>query len=217
MKLMAEEQKIFLTGLGASAKRGGVGEAIIKNVVAGMNLGYYEDTSKSQALGTADGVWKLKFPSHQKLPSIRCLVEAKYSDSMGGKDYDKFDKNVADALTQGSINCAMLISLKSQIDSTSDIIDIKLERGIAVIRASRMNDDPMSQSELIKLAFRTMSQLWPVIQNKHVAAADTIELIQNVASFLNTMLDDIRSIEKEIQFLVKTSTQLHRQSVNLER
>ena len=212
-KVMAlnTEQRDFLSNLSGNTSKGKLGETIAHQVFAELELGTLEDTGKNPNAGIADGYWRLDFAGD--VPGIRALVEVKNCTKLHSQhDIGKFEKNVVEAVNQNRINCAMLISERCRIANTKQI-DIRIEHGILVVRASRSANDDLSVSSLIKVAFTTIAQTWPHMSLHTQTNKDMI--INNVSSFLSNLLLQMASLDQRIKFLNDTGLKMQRESVQL--
>jgi hypothetical protein len=215
VELLHNEQRSFLSTMsGSSSSKGNLGESLVANAFSNLSrMGTLENTSKNQNEGFADYFWTKDYQG--ETPGIRCGVEAKYvSGRLHSKhDTGKFDKFVADGVSQKRINCAILISERCHIQNTEQI-DIRIEHGIVVVRASRGEDDDLSIDSLIKLAFVATSEIWPLL-GVHLCGDDGT-VVRDVASFLGGTLSRLSSLDRLIQYLDDSGLKMIRESANLK-
>ena len=206
----------FLSGLGgngSSSSKGQLGESLVANAFSHLSrMGTLENTSKNQNDGYADYLWKKEFEGGT--PGLRCGVEAKYvADRLHSKnDVAKFEKFVSDGVMQKRINCAILISERCRIQNREQI-DVEVEHGILVVRASRGEEDNLSIDSLIKLTFLTVAEIWPHLGLHRHEEEGTV--VRNVACFLRDLMSRLGGIDGQIEFLDKTGLKMIRQAAEL--
>lgn len=202
----------FLATLSGSDSKGEMGESIAHHVFADLELGVLEVPGKNPSPGVADGLWKLDFDGD--VPGIRALVEIKNCKKLHSKnDIAKFNTDVRAAVSQNRINCALLISERCRIEGTKKI-DIRIENGILVVRASRAADDDLSVASLVKFVFVSVAQAWPHLSMHTQTNKDAV--VGDIAAFLSTLLVQISSLDPRIKFLRDTGNKMLREAVQLD-
>lgn len=223
-KLSAEKEKIlaqyqdFLRhssssgGCDSAAQLGKIGEDFVSQIHAAMNLGEWEDTSRRPEEGCADALWTLDFSGSRKM---RALVEVKNVASIHRqKDLDKFECDCAQAVRTGSINAAILVSLRARVHGKKQI-DLSLRQGIPVIYMSRAADDALPAETLVKLGFSAMASAWPLLQSNRGEQGDAA--LQSASMFLDEQLVKAQRLSKSIDDLEKQCRSLGRVSSDLKK
>ena len=193
---------------------GKMGEDFVSAVHASMDLGSWEDTSKRPEEGCADAVWTLDFPSSRKM---RALVEIKNVATLHSvKDLQKFENDVSQAAKLGSINAAVLVSLRARVPGKKQM-DISLRQGIVVAYLSRAADDPLPAETLVRLGFYSMASIWPLLQFHRGDSDQHSSALQNASAFLDEQLLKAQKLSKSIDDLEKQCRNLRRVSVDLKK
>lgn len=208
-----EQQRSLVANLsGTPQAKGDLGENIAHVVFADLALGTLECTAKNPNPGYADYYWRYDYHK-EGVSGIRAQVEIKNKAQLKKvDDLKKFETNVRDAVHQNRINCAVLISERCRIQDTKPI-DMRIEHGVLVVRASRAADDELSVASLVKLTFTTIAQLWPHLCLHTNTKQDTV--VQNVSAFLCRVSTQVASLDQQIQFLNNTGLRLQREGIKL--
>lgn len=203
---------------GGSQVKGSIGENIIDEVFADLELGTMTDVSKNT--GQGDRLWEYDFQSHRVgsagVPKLQAMVEIKnVKDRLHSKhDIGKFENDIISGIQQNRINAAILISLSARVSGTKQV-DLKFEHGIPVLRVSRNSDDSIPASNMVKLAFITLAEVWPFITYKREESVNSI--VEDMISHVDTQLISINSLTRQINSLEKSGLQLQRDSVALKK
>lgn len=211
---LMEEQREFMQSLcGTSSSIGRIGENIVTQVVAQMNLGTWEDTHTCPTEGVADGIWRLEANDTIRLCA---LVETKNVNILNSKkDIGKFWDDVSAAIRQDTINAAVLISLRARIPNTRQI-NLSWYKGIPVLQASRSSDDALPAAVLVELAFSALAAAWPMINRTDRGEDKDAVLDAVVKQYENQMLE-LEKLSKRIESIDRTGISLRREAVALSK
>lgn len=211
---LMEEQREFMQSLcGTSSSIGRIGENIVTQVVAQMNLGTWEDTHTCPMEGVADGIWRLEANDALRLCA---LVETKNVGVLNSKkDVGKFWDDVSAAIRQDTINAAVFISLRARIPNTRQI-NLSWYKGIPVLQASRSSDDALPAAVLVELAFSALAAAWPMINRTERGEDKDIVLDAVVKQYENQMLE-LEKLSKRIESIDRTGISLRREAVALSK
>ena len=198
-----------LSSFRSSVGVGKVGESLVSRVFADLNLGGWEDVSKSD--GRADFLWTYSFPSCSKLCA---LVEVKTVAAQKNLEISKFERDVNSELRNSRINGAIFISLTARVPGTRQL-DLRLEQGTPILWASRSADDELPAKSLIEFAFLAFAQNWPVLC--HQRGEDVESTVEAVAALLDSQLAEFESFRKRIESIENLALQLQRQAVSLRK
>jgi len=207
-----DEQKHFITSLTGNTCKGTIGERFVDEVFSELELGVLDDVSQKKQIGYADRFWSYDF-NNTMIPSIRGLIEVKYTKTIHSiNDLQKFDNDVKTAVRQNRINCAIIISLSARIHGDKQI-SISFVDGIPVLKASRNVTDTLTSSNLVKIAFLTLHQMWPYMNSNKSKNEDF--LLSAFSKFLDSHMDRIQKLQEKSTLLEKMGTSLLRESAAL--
>lgn len=201
----------FASGFKTSSAIGKFGEDFVQRIHAAMGLGEWEDTSRIRESGYADALWTMDFTAGK----MKCLEDTKHTQQLHSKDdIKKFATDVETGARLGRINAAMMISLKARIPNTRQL-QLDIQHGIPVLRASREFDDPLPALTLVQLALTTMASAWPLLQRTRGNEAD--DALQAACDFLDDQLSKATQISKVIIDLEKQSRMTQKLVDNLTK
>ena len=201
----------FASGFQSSTSIGKIGEDFVQRIHADMSLGLWQDTSKLQEPGYADGLWEMDFPTGK----MRILVETKnVSQLHSQKDIAKFATDVDFGIKNGKINGALLISLRARIPNTRHI-QLEVSNGIPIIKASREFEDSLPAVSLVQLALNTMANAWPLLLTKRGEEAD--DALVAAAAFIDDSILKSTQLSKTINDIEKTARNLQKNLVDLKK
>lgn len=202
--------KYLGTFRGSTAAVGQIGEDFVAQVHADLNLGSWTDTSRVSAPGHSDAFWEVDFANCSKLS---CLVEVKNSQRLHSvHDIKKFTDDVSEAGRQGRINCALLISLSARIPDTRPL-QLSLEYGVVILRASRSASDHLPPRSLVETALNTLATAWPLVQrhrSEQNSGADSEVIFNSVAELFEAQLAEVTKLSKQADELDKNGRCLQR-------
>ena len=201
----ARVESIFGSLYGNSSKKGEVGEEFVRQVHSEMELGTLKRTGRVQCTGYADFTW-----THE---NIRAIVEVKMSNYANAtRDTCKFREDVRVAVTTGSANAAMYISLVERVEGISKMY-LEIMHGIPVLWVSRSVSDDLSARSLVELAFMSFVNVWSrVTSQEHTDVQITLNAI---AAHLQDKLADYERMEPHFRALDKTADHIRVQTCQL--
>lgn len=227
---LMDEQKDFMQSLrGTSSSIGRIGENIVTQVVAQMNLGTWEDTHSCPDQGVADGIWRLE-PTITTTASssstsngggggirLCALVETKNVSTLNSKkDIGKFWDDVTAALRQDTINAAVFISLRARIPNSRQI-DLSWYKGIPVLQASRSSDDSLPAAVLVELAFSALASAWPMINRAADREENKDVVLEAVVKHFESQMMELEKLSKKIESIDRAGIALRRDAVALTK
>lgn len=214
-KLNKEKDKYqeFASNFSSPSSQGKIGEDFVRKIHADMALGKWEDTSHRPEEGAADAMWELQFPNSRKM---RALVEVKsVANLQAGKDLGKFENDVSQGVRLGTINAAVLISLRARISGTRPI-QLSIDHGIPVVRMSREADDALCARAMVQLGLTMLSTTWPLLQAHREAQSDDA-LLTACCGFLDDQLNKAVKLTKNIDDLDKQIRTISRIAMDMRK
>ena len=159
---------------GTAAHVGKVGENLVEQVFAGLELGVLADHRNVAAPGHTDYLWIYEAPP----PQLRCSCEIKNATRLHSQhDLRKFEVRLQEAVSCGRANCGLFLSLGCRVQGAKPF-HLKLQSGVPVLWISRDADAQESAACVVAMAFRALSQLWPLLARQQ-AGEHGIEHILN--------------------------------------
>ena len=200
-----------LTGTTVS---GQVGENFVAKVFSKLQLGSWQDDHSVQAEGFADALWT--FQPSPSCPVLSCLVEIKNVNTVNTtRDIGKWERDLNVAVQTGRANAGLFISLAARCPGIPPL-HLTILHGVPVCYLSRDGeDDVLPASCAVELAFRALSESWPLICRQR---GEGVQLtISAVADFLDEQLKDIERLSKHIAGVSRAATSLKREVQSLEK
>jgi len=205
-------EALFGSLVGNSAKRGDVGENLVKSVHDVLELGELTKTNKIKAVGYADHDWDYNLQQGD-LPPIRGLIEVKFShDANAKRDVNKFRADVKDAAASQRSNMAMYISLVERLAGKAHVC-VEVMHGIPVLWASRGTDDAIPAATLVEFAFKVFAHLWPFLTSSGESAASST--LQTLSKLLTTHLAQYDKMDTNLRALDKAGESIRLQTNQL--
>jgi hypothetical protein len=192
---------------GSSQRTGETGESLVRRRMSTLNLGTYTNESKNPSPGYADGTWTYHYTDGSSIPSIHCICEVKNEEELSQKDFDKFCKVDVPAAQLLGKNWGIFISLRRRIAGKASI-SIERKLGIPVMWISRDESDSMGAEKMVELAFHTVVDLWPIMQETERSFGSTEYALRQVSEHLTLQREDIEKLNKQAVELEKCGQQI---------
>ena len=211
---MIEANNDALKTFGSNARTGVVGENLVYDVFAGLNIGYLEDQRHSKDPGCEDYLWV------NQERGIVCSVEVKFAERLHSQhDMQKHVTRIQEASRSSKANCALFLSLKCPIPNTKEV-DIKVIGGIPVVYISGGAHKELTPHAVARLGFEIMSTTWSHLKtNTTEEISDSIasQMIENISSHYERQLQLFVTVEREVQNLTKQANALLRTADKLTK
>ena len=169
---------------GSNSDKGNGGENIIHNILLSSenyNDAIIEDVSGQTASGDIYFAWR----------QLKCMIEVKNKKTITKEDMSKFERDVTELSNNKKINCAMMISLQTNIfpSQTRNYIKLSIIENTPVIYSylSNMND--------IHYAISCLEQ---VVMSNAVANNRSIKMITYFLNYYEYMKLSQGNLEKTI-------------------
>ena len=169
---------------GSNSDKGNGGENIIHNILLSSenyNDAIIEDVSSQTASGDIYFAWR----------QLKCMIEVKNKKTITKEDMSKFERDVTELSNNKKINCAMMISLQTNIfpSQTRNYIKLSIIENTPVIYSylSNMND--------IHYAISCLEQ---VVMSNAVANNRSIKMITYFLNYYEYMKSSQNNLEKTI-------------------
>jgi len=169
---------------GSNSEKGNGGENIIHNILLSSenyNDAIIEDVSGQTACGDIYFAWR----------QLKCMIEVKNKKTITKEDMSKFDRDVTELSNAKKINCAMMISLQTNIfpSQNRNYIRLSIIENTPVIYSylSNMND--------IHYAISCLEQ---VVMSNAVANNRSIKMINYFLNYYEYMKLSQGNLEKTI-------------------
>ena len=169
---------------GSNSDKGNGGENIIHNILLSSenyNDAIIEDVSGQTASGDIYFAWR----------QLKCMIEVKNKKTITKEDMSKFERDVTELSNNKKINCAMMISLQTNIfpSQTRNYIKLSIIENTPVIYSylSNMND--------IHYAISCLEQ---VVMSNAVANNRSIKMITYFLNYYEYMKSSQNNLEKTI-------------------
>jgi len=162
-----------------NAAKGDFGESVVYNqILQHFPYSIIEDTSGETAKG--DMLWKLNNNS------FKALVEVKNVQYVRVGDVEKFERDMHLNITNGSCNCAIFVSLKTDIIQSKGSFHFEFFNECPVLYVANVFQDP----HILKLALHILYNLQTTIQSNSdsLLSADEKHIIQD---YLNTSYNSL--------------------------
>ena len=197
---------------GSSSAKGDVGENFVKTMHSETRLGTYESDGHKRTPGFADGTIHHVM---QHCKDQKGIIEAKNSDNLKIKvDMDKFKKtDIPAAVHQGRVNCGIFFSLTCRIHG-KDMFYIEIIETIPVLWASRSADDDISAAEMVKIGFRMMAEIWPLLAHENANSEESTWT--RVAEHLQTQTTKLDESNKVIATIESGANKMLRDVARLK-
>jgi hypothetical protein len=203
---VARVETLFNSLVGNSARKGDVGEALVRTIFAELELGTLAHVGRVQCTGFADFLWDFAPPT--AATPLRAIVEIKFSQQGNrARDVVKFHEDVREAVHTGRANAALYISLVDRVEGRPKI-SVVLLHGVPVVWAARNADDDLSARSLVEMAFTTLAHIWPQLCSATGSDAVLHEVVSHVAQSIadfERMDHNLRAIEKANE-TIRTNT-----------
>lgn len=203
-----------------NAAKGDFGENVVHTQIAQhFPKSIIEDVSGTAAKG--DMLWTLG-------PDLRCLVEVKNVQYVRNSDVSKFERDVSLNVADGSCNCALFVSLKTEAIQGKGQFHFEFVDGAPVVYVSNIFHD----MSLLKMACNVVIEVHTAVSRALAARADgetfrdamsaavasAIQLSSQAARQISSMrqcvcqlLQDVRAVEATTSQIVSNMLQAQEQ------
>ena len=210
--IQANQHALQSFGTRSTTRTGEIGENLVYDIFAGLNMGYLQDQRHSKDLGCEDYLW-----IHQDLV---CSVEVKFADRLHSQhDMQKHVTRIQEASRSSKANCALFLSLKCPIPNTKEI-DIKIINGIPVVYISGGGNKELTPHTVARLGFVIMNSTWSYLKTNmsdeiHDVMAN--QMIVDVSEHFEKQLRKLVDIDKEVHVLTKQANLILRSAEKLNK
>jgi len=210
--IQANQHALQTFGTRSTTRTGEMGENLVYDVFAGLNIGYLQDQRHSRDVGCEDYLW-----THQDLV---CSVEVKFAERLHSQhDMQKHVTRIQEASRSSKANCALFLSLKCPIPNTKEI-DIKIINGIPVVYISGGGNKELTPHAVARLGFEIMNSTWSYLKTNmpdeiHDVVAN--QIIVHVSEHFEKQLRKLMDIDKEVQLLTKQANLILRSADKLTK
>ena len=211
---MIEANQLALQSFGtrSTTRTGVIGENLVYDVFAGLNMGYLQDQRHSKDVGCEDYLW-----TNQDLV---CSVEVKFAERLHSQhDMQKHVTRIQEASRSSKANCALFLSLKCPIPNTKEI-DIKIISGIPVVYISGGGNKELTPPAVARLGFEIMNTTWSYLKTNMSEEINDVlasQMIDSVSEHFEKQLRVLVNVEKEVQNLTKQANSLLRTADKLNK
>ena len=210
----ANQNALHSIGARSTARTGIIGENLVYDVFAGLNMGYLQDQRHSKDMGCEDYLW-----TYQE-KGLVCSIEVKFSERLHSQnDMQKHITRIQEASRSARANCALFLSLKCPIPNTREI-DIKIISGIPVIYISGGSNKELTPHMVARLGFEMMNTTWSHLKTHTSEEINDVladQVIQDIAKHFEKQLQTFVTIDKEVQNLTKHANSLLRSAEKLNK
>ena len=210
----ANQNALHSIGARSTARTGIIGENLVYDVFAGLNMGYLQDQRHSKDMGCEDYLW-----TYQE-KGLVCSIEVKFSERLHSQnDMQKHITRIQEASRSARANCALFLSLKCPIPNTREI-DIKIISGIPVIYISGGSNKELTPHMVARLGFELMNTAWSHLKTHTSEEINDVladQVIQDIAKHFEKQLQTFVTIDKEVQNLTKQANSLLRSAEKLNK
>jgi hypothetical protein len=211
---MIEANKHALQSFGtrSTTRTGVIGENLVYDVFAGLNMGYLQDQRHSKDVGCEDYLWTNQ--------GLVCSVEVKFAERLHSQhDMQKHVTRIQEASRSSKANCALFLSLKCPVPNTKEI-DIKIISGIPVVYISGGGNKELTPHVVARLGFEIMNTTWSYLKTNMSEEINDVlasQMIDNVSEHFEKQLRVLVNVEKEVQNLTKQANSLLRTAEKLNK
>ena len=211
---MIEANQHALKSFGArsTTRTGEIGEDLVYDIFAGLNMGYLQDQRHSKDVGCEDYLW-----IHQDLV---CSVEVKLAERLHSQhDMQKHVTRIQEASRSSKANCALFLSLKCPIPNTKEI-DIKIINGIPVVYISGGGNKELTPHAVARLGFEIVNSTWSYLKTNMSEEINDVmasQMIDHVSEHFEKQLRKLVDIDKEVQGLTKQANLILRSAERLNK
>ena len=211
---MIEANKLALQSFGtrSTTRTGVIGENLVYDVFAGLNMGYLQDQRHSKDVGCEDYLWTNQ--------DLICSVEVKFAERLHSQhDMQKHVTRIQEASRSSKANCALFLSLKCPIPNTKEI-DIKIISGIPVVYISGGGNKELTPPTVARLGFVIMNTTWSYLKTNMSEEINDVlasQMIDSVSEHFEKQLRVLVNVEKEVQNLTKQANSLLRTADKLNK
>jgi hypothetical protein len=208
----ANQHALQSFGTRSTTRTGVIGENLVYDVFAGLNMGYLQDQRHSKDVGCEDYLWTNQ--------GLVCSVEVKFAERLHSQhDMQKHVTRIQEASRSSKANCALFLSLKCPIPNTKEI-DIKIINGIPVVYISGGGNKELTPHAVARLGFQIMNTTWSYLKTNMSDEINEVlasQMIDSVSEHFEKQLLMLVNVEREVQNLTKQANSLLRTAEKLNK